>query len=35
MSFKMHHSLFVHPGPWLMRQVVEPYGLTVTQTLRI
>ncbi len=32
MALKMHPSLFVHPGPWLMRQVVEPYGLTVTQT---
>ena len=32
MALKMHPSLFVHPGPWLMRQVVEPYGLSVTQT---
>lgn len=28
MALKMHPSLFVHPGPWLMRQVVEPYDLT-------
>ncbi len=32
MKLTMHPSLFVHPGPWLMRQVVEPYGLSVTQT---
>ena len=28
----LHPSLFVHPGPWLVRQVIEPYGMTVTQT---
>jgi antitoxin HigA-1 len=32
MALTMHPSLHVHPGPWLMRQVVEPYGMTVTET---
>lgn len=32
MALTMHPSLFVHPGPWLMREVVEPYGMTVTET---
>lgn len=32
MALKLHPSLYTHPGPWLMRQVVEPYGMTVTQT---
>ena len=32
MALTMHPSLYVHPGPWLMREIVEPYGITVTQT---
>jgi antitoxin HigA-1 len=32
MALTMHPSLFVHPGPWLMREVVQPYGMTVTHT---
>jgi antitoxin HigA-1 len=32
MALNMHPSLFVHPGPWLMREVVGPYGMTVTET---
>lgn len=32
MALKMHPSLYVHPGPWLMREIVEPYGMTVTKT---
>jgi addiction module HigA family antidote len=26
---EIHHSLFVHPGPWLKRQLVEPFGQNV------
>ena len=28
MAIKLHRSVFVHPGPWLRREVVEPYKLT-------
>ena len=32
MALKMHASLYVHPGPWLMREVLGPFGMTITQT---
>jgi antitoxin HigA-1 len=32
MALKMHPSLYVHPGPWLMREIVEPYRMSVTDT---
>lgn len=28
MSIKLHKSFAVHPGPWLRRNIVEPYKLT-------
>ncbi len=31
MAIKLHHSISVHPGPWLKRQMVEPYGVTVKE----
>ena len=31
MAIKLHPSMAVHPGPWLRRNVVEPYKLTVTE----
>lgn len=31
MGLEMHPSLRVHPGEWLMHEIVEPYGLSVTQ----
>jgi addiction module HigA family antidote len=31
MAIQIHSSLLVHPGPWLKRQIVEPYGQTVKQ----
>lgn len=31
MAIKLHSSMAVHPGPWLKRNVVEHYRLTVTQ----
>ena len=31
MAIKLHASMAVHPGPWLRRNVIEPYGLTVTE----
>ena len=34
MAIKIHPSIFVHPGPWLRRNFVEPYGLDVTETAR-
>ena len=33
MALKMHASLYVHPGPWLMREVLGPFGMTITQTV--
>lgn len=30
MSIKAHPSFAVHPGPWLKRNVVEPYGMTIS-----
>jgi addiction module HigA family antidote len=31
MALKMHPSIRVHPGPWLRRNVVDHYGMTVSQ----
>lgn len=31
MGIELHPSLRSHPGTWLMAEVVEPYGLSVTQ----
>lgn len=31
MVIKVHASMAVHPGPWLKRNVVSHYGLTVTE----
>ena len=31
MAIKIHPSMAVHPGPWLRRNVVEPYALTVVE----
>ncbi|MEO5586452.1 MAG: HigA family addiction module antitoxin [Novosphingobium sp.] len=30
MAIKLHPSMFVHPGPWLKAEIVEPFGMTVT-----
>lgn len=30
MAIKLHPSIFVHPGPWLKAEIVEPFGMTVT-----
>lgn len=32
MGMKMHSSLAVHVGGWLKTELVEPYGLSVTET---
>jgi addiction module HigA family antidote len=29
MAITIHPSIHVHPGPWLKRQVVEPFGIHV------
>lgn len=29
---QIHPSLTVHPGEWLRAEIVEPYGLSVTET---
>ena len=31
MAIKLHPSMAVHPGPWLKRNVIEHYRLTVTE----
>ena len=31
MAIKLHSSMAVHPGPWLKRNVIEHYRLTVTE----
>ena len=30
MAIQLHSSFAVHPGPWLRRNVVEPYGMSVS-----
>lgn len=30
MAIQLHPSVAVHPGPWLKRNLVDHYGLTVT-----
>lgn len=30
MGLKLHPSIYVHPGPWLKAEIVEPHGMTVT-----
>ena len=32
MAIKLHSSFAVHPGLWLRTEIVEPHGLTVTDT---
>ena len=32
MAIKLHSSFAVHPGPWLRTEIIEPHGLTVTDT---
>jgi antitoxin HigA-1 len=30
MPVQLHPSMAVHPGPWLKRNVIDHYGMTVT-----
>lgn len=30
MGIQLHPSLLSHPGTWLLHEIVEPYGLSVT-----
>lgn len=30
MALKLHASLAIHPGPWLRRNVLEPFGVNVS-----
>lgn len=32
MAIKLHSSFAVHPGDWLRSEIVEPHGLSVTET---
>lgn len=34
MAIQAHPSIFVHPGPWLRRNVVEHYRLDVSKAAR-
>jgi antitoxin HigA-1 len=31
MAIKLHNTLAVYPGPWLRRNIVEPYGLNISK----
>lgn len=31
MAIKLHGTLAVHPGPWLRRNIIEPYGLNISK----
>ena len=31
MAITPHPSIYVHPGPWLKAEIVEPYGHSVTE----
>ena len=31
MPVKLHPSISVHPGPWLKRNIVDHFGLSVTE----
>lgn len=30
MGIELHPSIYSHPGTWLMHEIVEPHGLSVT-----
>jgi len=30
MGIQLHSSVYSHPGQWLMAEIVEPHGLSVT-----
>lgn len=30
MAIKLHESFAIHPGPWLLEEIVKPYGMTVS-----
>lgn len=32
MAITLHPSFAVHPGEWLRSEIVDPHGLTVTET---
>uniref|UniRef100_UPI0035CC9DC3 HigA family addiction module antitoxin n=1 Tax=uncultured Sphingomonas sp. TaxID=158754 RepID=UPI0035CC9DC3 len=32
MAIKLHSSFAVHPGAWLRAEVIDPHGLSVTDT---
>ncbi len=31
MAIKAHSSFAIHPGPWVKRNIIMPYGLTIGQ----
>lgn len=34
MGIKLHSSFAVHPGEWLRSEIVEPHGVSVSETAR-
>lgn len=32
MAIKLHQSFTIHPGPWLLEEIVKPYGMNVSST---
>ena len=32
MAITLHQSFAIHPGPWLLEEIVKPYNMTVSST---
>ncbi|WP_448580414.1 HigA family addiction module antitoxin [Thermaurantiacus sp.] len=32
MAITLHDSFAIHPGPWLLEEILKPYDMTVTAT---
>ena len=32
MAIKLHDSFAIHPGPWLLEEIVKPYNMNVSST---
>lgn len=30
MAIKLHESFAIHPGPWLLEEIVKPYNMTIS-----
>jgi antitoxin HigA-1 len=32
MAIKLHDSFAIHPGPWLLEEIIKPYNMNVSST---